>query len=272
VQIRHRAQVIRDYGSVRLVQGNASRLSQVFLNLIVNAAQALPENARGNEIRIRTRMDESGLVAVTVSDTGPGIAPEALSKLFVPFFTTKQVGVGTGLGLSICERLVRASGGRIEVESQLGQGATFRVQLQPADTSSGVPAPAPAQSRQSAVRRARILMVDDEPMILSILSRALASEHDCVPAMTGLDALSKIAAGERFDVIFCDLVMPGMNGMDLYGALQREAPDQADRVVFLTGGAVTSEVQEFLSTVPNSRIEKPFSLAQLQTQVRARLR
>jgi PAS domain S-box-containing protein len=108
-ELHHRAHVRRDYGDVRYVDGNESRLSQVFLNLVMNAVQALPEQTQDNEISIRTRPTPDGRVVITVADTGAGISAESMKRLFVPFFTTKAVGIGTGLGLSICQRLVTPS-------------------------------------------------------------------------------------------------------------------------------------------------------------------
>ena len=146
-EIRHRARLEKDYGVVPTVEGNESRLGQIFLNLLVNAAQAIdPGDHKTNEIRLSTRYEE-GLVVVEVRDTGSGIAPENLERLFDPFFTTKPAGVGTGLGLSICQGLVTAMGGRIAVQSYAGAG-----QLLP-----GVPARhrAPAGHLQPRPRRAR---------------------------------------------------------------------------------------------------------------------
>jgi two-component system NtrC family sensor kinase len=128
-EIRHRARLVKDYAEVPPVLGNESRLGQLFLNLLVNAAQAIPHgNFQGNEIRLSLTREEGG-VLVAVRDTGEGIAPENLARLFDPFFTTKPVGVGTGLGLSICHGIITAMGGRITVESERGRGTTFRVFL-----------------------------------------------------------------------------------------------------------------------------------------------
>ncbi|WNG17356.1 ATP-binding protein [Cystobacter fuscus] len=138
-EIRHRARLEKDYGEVPLVEANESRLAQIFLNLLVNAAQAIPHgDVRANEIRISTH-HEGEQVVVAVRDTGGGISEENLRRLFEPFFTTKPVGVGTGLGLSICHGIVTGMGGRITVDSTLGQGTTFRVFL-PIKRPAGVSA------------------------------------------------------------------------------------------------------------------------------------
>lgn len=272
-EIRHRATVVRDYGEVSPVLGSESRLSQVFLNLVMNAAQALTDGrADDNEIRISTRMDERGRVVVTVADTGEGIDPESMKRLFVPFFTTKRVGIGTGLGLSICHRLITAAGGEITVDNQPGGGAAFHVALRPAPRAART-APRNSLVRTSAPshRRGRILMVDDDSCILSFLLRTLEKNHDCTAVSMASDALSRVIGGERFDVILCDLMMPVMNGMELYTELQRSAPEQSHKLVFLTGGAFTAELQAFLATVPNQCIEKPFDIGELREAVRARL-
>jgi PAS domain S-box-containing protein len=270
-EIRHRARLVKDYGTVPLVHANESRLGQVFLNLVVNAAQAIPEGyADANEIRVRTRVDEPrGRVIVEVSDTGSGIAPEAMKKLFTPFFTTKPIGVGTGLGLAICHRIVSDMGGDIAVSSQVGVGTTFRVSVPVAPTDAAeAPAPAPAAT---ARRRGHVLVVDDERSICNVIRRMLGAEHDVDGVTSAMDALRRVGAGERFDVIFCDLMMPVMTGMDLHAELARLAPDQAERMVFLTGGAFTARARAFLDEATNPRVEKPFELATLRDLVNARV-
>jgi signal transduction histidine kinase len=141
-ELRHRAQVVKDYGRVPVVRGNEGRLVQVFLNLLVNAAQAIQGNAPDrNEVRLVTSMDGPGRVAIEISDTGVGIPEEVLPRIFDPFFTTKPVGVGTGLGLSICHSLLTAMGGSIEVASKVGVGTRFLILLPAADAIGVVQGP-----------------------------------------------------------------------------------------------------------------------------------
>jgi len=134
-EIRQRARVVRDYAEDAIVEGNPARLGQVFLNLLVNAAQAMPADAtpaspaKNAEIRIVTRGADEGRVAVEISDNGAGIAPENIARIFEPFFTTKAAVEGTGLGLYIAHAIVREHGGSIEAESTLGKGTTVRVLL-----------------------------------------------------------------------------------------------------------------------------------------------
>jgi len=271
-EIRHRARVVKDYGEPLQVLGDETRLGQVFLNLLVNAAQAIPEgHADRNEIRVTTRTDERGQIIVAVSDTGTGIPAEVLPRIFEPFFTTKPVGVGTGLGLSICHSYVQNMGGDIHVRSEQGRGTTFEVVLPPA--------PAHPSGRQAAVTpeaeaptpRGRLLVIDDEPLLIAALSRTLAPEHEVVALTHAREALERLRAGERYALILCDLMMPEMTGMELHETLVREAPGQAERMVFLTGGAFTEAARAFLDTTRLPWLEKPFEPETLRTRLRGLL-
>jgi len=266
--------VRRVYGDVPPVDANESRLGQVFLNLLVNAAQAIPDGrADENEITVTTRLDSIGRVVVDIADTGAGMSPDVMTRLFTPFFTTKPMGLGTGLGLSICHRLVSAIGGEITIESVLGKGTTFHVAL-PASSemeSHSTPAAA-APSPMESHRRGRILVIDDDGGILNVVTRVLSADHECHTMRSGTEALDRIRQGERFDVILCDLMMPVLTGMDLFAELSRIDQHQAARVVFLTGGAFTTKAREFLSQVTNPRLEKPFDLSALKNLVNSQMR
>ena len=262
-EIRHRARLVKDLAPIPPVLANEGRLGQVFLNLLVNAAQAIPEGqAEKNRIRVSAGVGADGRVAVEISDTGSGIPPELLPRIFDPFFTTKPPGVGTGLGLSICHSIVAALGGEIQVESQPGQGATFRVLLPPAHAATARPAPAAAPG--PAARRACVLVVDDEPLVGSVLERTLRAEHDVEVVTTARAALQRIEGGARFDAIVSDLLMPDMSGMDLHAALAAAHPELAARMIFLTGGAFTPAARAFLEREPVVCLEKPFELATLR--------
>jgi PAS domain S-box-containing protein len=267
-EIRHRAHLIERYEAVPSVEVNEGRLGQVFLNLIVNAAQSLPEGrAEDNEIRVSTRL-RGDRVVVEVSDTGAGIPPEIIGRIFDAFFTTKGVGVGTGLGLAICHRIVTDMGGDLTVESEVGKGTTFRLALPRAGQEATV-AGAPGLAPVSVLgRRGRILVVDDEELVLRSVKRLLAKEHDVVAIASAKLALALLAGGATFDLILCDLMMPDMTGMDLHRELSRVEPDQARRMIFLTGGAFTATAWQFLSEMDQEHLEKPFAAAALRATVR----
>ncbi len=270
-EVRHRARLVRDYGDVPTVLANESRLGQVFLNLVVNAAQSIPDgNADANVIRITSSVDAAGLVVVEIQDTGCGMSPEILDRLFTPFFTTKPVGVGSGLGLSICHRIVTGLRGFITVDSEVGRGSVFRVHL----PSTAVPATAATPAEGPGPRhahRGRILAIDDDPMVIKALKRALGPDHEAVLLTSGAEALQLIEEGARFDVILCDLMMPDLTGMDVHARLASTAPEQAVRMIFLSGGAFSGRAREFLDRVGNLRIEKPFDSGSLRAIVNDRV-
>ncbi len=269
-EIRHRARLLKRFAPLPLVAANEARLGQVFLNLIVNAAQAIPEGrAEHNEIWVITRR-EGERVVVEVRDTGPGIPPEIVGRVFDAFFTTK-IGVGTGLGLAICHRIITDLGGELTVTSEVGVGTTFRVSLPVAqvvelEPPTTAPLPAPAG------RRGRVLIVDDEERLGRTIQRILAKDHDVTVTTGARDALAQLAASEPFDVILCDLMMPEMTGMDLHRELSRIAPEQADRMIFVTGGAFTADARQFLTQTPREHLEKPFSTTNLRAIVQRYVR
>jgi len=270
-EIRHRARLVKNYGAVPGVRANEARLGQVFLNLVINAAQALQEgHAERNEIRVSTRL-EGDRVIIEVADTGAGIPPEILGRIFDAFFTTKAVGVGTGLGLAICHRIVTDMGGELTVETEIGTGTTFRVAL-PIARKDVVEVAVPDEPIAVAARRGRILVVDDEPLVIRTVKRILSKEHDLVVTEAATEALALCASGEKFDLILCDLMMPEMTGMDLHRELSLVAPDQADRMIFVTGGAFTEKARRFLSETPKEHLEKPFASANLRAIVQRYLR
>jgi signal transduction histidine kinase len=272
-EIRHRARLIKEYHPAPLVAGNAARLGQVVVNLLVNAAQAIPEgDVAGNQIRIVTGTDPAGEAVIEVHDTGVGIPVDARQRIFDPFFTTKPAGVGTGLGLAICQSIVGTLGGTINVASEPGRGTVFRVVLPAARESAAESAAAPPDAPEPVTpRRGRILAIDDEPSVGLAVRRALRPAHDVVVATSARAALARLAAGERYDLILCDVMMPEMDGPELYAHLARDLPDQAARMVFLTGGAFTEHARRFLDQVANPRVEKPFESGCLRALVNSLL-
>jgi PAS domain S-box-containing protein len=268
-EIKHRAQLVKDYGRVSAAWGDESRLAQVFLNLLVNAAQAIPEgHPSKHEIRVSTRDLDRGRVAVEIRDSGSGIPPELVGRVFEPFVTTKPIGVGTGLGLSISHGIVTALGGEITVESEMGKGSLFRVVLPGRHRRHSTPGLGAAA--RVATPRSRILIVEDEPMVARALRVELQNRHEVVVARGGDEALELLLNDDRFDMVLCDLSMPQPDGVSIYERLRGERPGVHERFVFMSGGAYTERTRKFLAEVPNPRLEKPFRIAQVETHLRQR--
>ena len=272
-ELRYRATLETRLDPVPPVLASEGRLSQVFLNLLINAVQSFEERTDDrNRISVRTRLDGTDVVA-EIADTGRGIPAADLDKLFDPFFTTKPLGVGSGLGLSICYNLIESYGGRIEVESREGEGSHFTVRLPAATPARDAAAPPVAECRVAGTPsngdtpRGRVLIVDDEPRVLATAKLILGRSHEVVGAESGRAALDVLDRNREIDVILCDLMMRDVSGMELYDHLRETAPDLARRMVFMTGGAFTPSAREFLGKVPNARIEKPFSAADLQALI-----
>jgi signal transduction histidine kinase len=267
--IRPRARLVKDYDAVPAVDGNEARLAQVFLNLLLNAAEATREgDAEGQQIRVVLQKSADGRCVVEVSDTGRGIPPEELGRVLDPFFTTKP-GHGTGLGLAMSHTIVAGLGGEIAIESEVGRGSTVRVTL-PASKELAPPASGRHPSDRP-MRRARVLVIDDEPMMARAVQRLLGSEHDVDATTDPPGAVARVRAGERFDVILCDLMMPGMTGMDVHEAVLAIDEAQARRMVFMTGGAFAPRASAFLERVENPRVEKPLDRSALRALIRAQL-
>jgi CheY-like chemotaxis protein/anti-sigma regulatory factor (Ser/Thr protein kinase) len=269
-EIRHTARLVTRFDPTPPVLGNESRLGQVILNLVINAAQAIVEgNAEHNEIHVRTFVRD-GQVGVSISDTGTGMSAEVQRRLFRPFFTTKPAGVGTGLGLSICLRIVTEMGGEISVDSAPGEGSTFTVLLPaaPREAERAVPPPRTVAPHS---RRGRILVVDDEKLVGEAIRRTLASAHQVVVVQQGAEVLALLEAGERFDLVLSDLMMPQMSGMELFERIGGIDAAQAERVVFLTGGAFSAAAHAFLEDGQHQRLDKPFSPEALRAFVAERV-
>jgi PAS domain S-box-containing protein len=262
-ELRGRVNVTHERRAIPLVLGDESRLSQVFVNLLVNAAQSLPRaDLERNRIIVRTSHLDDGRVAIDVEDNGAGIADDVVPRIFDPFFTTKEVGKGTGLGLSISHSIVTSLGGDITCRTEVGKGTTFRVVLVSAGKSPEEAKPLGGTSAEP--QSSRVLVVDDDPAVLRAIARLLRPESEVVSLTDAHEALRLLESGERFDVIFCDLMMPEMSGMELYGLVEARNARTAERFVFITGGAIHEDVRAFLARVPNERLEKPFSQGTLR--------
>ena len=264
-EVRPRARIVRDLGTTTPARGSRTRLGQVLLNLVTNAAHAIaPGSPERNSITIRTREAGKGMVALEVADTGSGIPAANLPRLFDPFFTTKAPGVGTGLGLAICHGIVRQLGGEIAATSEVGRGTTFSVTL-PAWTGPVTTARAPPAAEDK--ERLRLLIVDDDPLVARALARLLGEAHDTVVRSSARVALEELRQGARYDLIFCDVMMPELDGVEFYEALARELPEQVAHLVFVTGGIVSQDIADFFDRVAPPRLGKPFSLDEIAAVV-----
>jgi len=219
---------------------------------------------------VGTRTNPAGRVFIEVHDSGVGIAPEHRGQIFDPFFTTRPVGRGIGLGLSICHGIISALGGEITVASEPGQGASFVVSL-PGVPVEVVPEATPQAITETRKRDGRILVVDDDPMVGTTLRRVLERDHEVFVVESAREALTLIGAGQRYDVILCDVMMPQMTGIELHAELGRLAADQQERMIFVTGGTFTPMARAFFDKAPNALIEKPFNLRNLRAVVREQL-
>jgi PAS domain S-box-containing protein len=280
--LRERARLVRDFAPVPRVDANESRLGQVFLNLLVNALQALPAATPGSreaqEVRVRLSAPGDGFVLVEVIDTGEGIPPDVLPRVFDPFFTTKPLGVGTGLGLFVCQGIITSLGGTVDIQSQLREpaeggnaraGTTVRVRLPVADMKAPAAHAAPRSDATSAPRRARALLVDDEPSLGRALAVALRGEHDVLTVTSGQAAIDLLAVEGDFDVVLCDLMMPGTSGIEVWKRVRASDPALAERFVFVTGGAFTAEAAAFLAD-GREHLVKPFELTALRDLLQRR--
>ncbi|PTL82072.1 ATP-binding protein [Vitiosangium sp. GDMCC 1.1324] len=264
--IFHRARLVKDYAAISPVLGSEAPLGQVFLNLLVNAADAIPEgNSSAQEIRVVTRQEGTRHVRVEIHDTGRGIPPELRERIFEPFFTTKPVGVGTGLGLTICRRLITEMGGELSVESEPGRGTVFHLRL---PTAYEVTDLLPLGTSQPAPKPC-VLVLDDEAVVGRAIQRVLGQRYEVVMLVQGPEALAQVASGRRFDAILCDLMMPEMSGSRFHEELLRLAPEQAQRVIFMTGGAFTEQSRAFLASTGLPCIDKPIDVQRLRTLMEA---
>ena len=262
-EVEARARLVVDLRQTRPVMGNEGRLVQVVLNLIVNAIQALPVDSTGaNQVHLRTA-DEGAEVVLEVADSGPGVPVADRDRVFEPFFSTKEIGKGTGLGLFVCRNIVQGLSGDVQILDRPAGGALFRVTLPaapaaPAAKAGPVPAakagPAPAAGRH-------VILIEDDSMVARALTLQLRAAGYRVTAVNdGKEGLELLRSRPEVDLVFCDLMMTGMTGMDLAEALAAEAPEVAAKIVFMTGGAFLPRAREFVARHFDRTVDKPFNI------------
>jgi PAS domain S-box-containing protein len=260
-EIRHRARLVRDDGGSYLIRGSTARLSQVMLNLLVNAAHAIRAgHMEQNEVRISTRAIPGERVRITVSDTGQGIDRTLLGRIFDPFVTTKPMGQGTGLGLYVCHNIVQSLGGTIWVESQLGAGSKFHVDLPLASGEGPRAHEASAPERHQGPVGLHILLVDDEPAVRDFVQSTL-SQHEVACVGSGREAILALEA-RNFDAVLCDLVMPDLTGLDVFAHTREHRPELAKRFLFVTGAGLNE--QAAIDALGAPVLQKPFTVSELE--------
>jgi signal transduction histidine kinase/ActR/RegA family two-component response regulator len=246
---------------------DGGQISQVLLNLLVNAQYALRERLPPRRLVITSRfarLTPSGTpqIVITVSDNGLGIPPEISGRIFEPFFTTKPVGEGTGLGLSICYGIVTQLGGRIVASQTPGGGATFTVEL-PMQPPSQEAVPQLPTRAMRVLAGLHVLVLDDDRDVMQVVQRMLEPENQVATVTRGEEGL-RLAATESFDLLLCDLKMPGMSGVEFYRQLQERAPAMAERLIFMSGDTSSSQSYDFLLSSGRPLLSKPFTLKELE--------
>lgn len=268
-EIRHRGQLATNLREVPAVFGSEGQIEQALLTLLIFAARSLPEEAhRSGRLEIETSSDSDGHVVVTIRCSGTAIGPQSLERIVEPF---AGAGDEAGLGLAVCADIVNGLNGTLTVDSDEST-AVFRVVLPASDR--GVPVeqaevqPAESVRTRSEQVSVRVLVIDDDPGVASGLRVLLQEQHDVTSVASARDGLRVLLEGGEFDVVFCDLMMPDMSGEDVYDALKLNRPGAESKLVFMTGAAFTPDVERFLSSVPNPRVEKPFNLEQVEHLLR----
>jgi PAS domain S-box-containing protein len=260
------------------VIADPAQLQQVLLNLLVNAEQAIRQGTGEGSIRVRTRKTTGARVSFEILDSGPGIPQEIIPRIFDPFFSTKPSGAGTGLGLSITCGIIKEHGGEISVQSQLGHGAKFVVELPaaipaPATESSPMTVSSTIVNRQIApvtLRTGsgqRVLVVEDEPAVAHLIADVLAEEgHKVEIVLDGRDGLDRAANG-NYALIICDLRMPHLDGRGIYRELTAKGSPMRHRLMFVTGDTLAPHTLEFLEKSGLPFLAKPFLVEELKAVV-----
>lgn len=257
---RHQARLVLEVQDTPEVLGDPTELVQVFVNLLSNALHAMETspNPNGHELRVRLFSEDDNVV-IEIEDTGSGISKENMGMIFNPFFSTRMRETGTGLGLSIVHSIITDMNGTIEVHSQLERGTTFRIVFSAVKVEVEAEAFVPtvvAGVGVVASRRAKVVVVDDEPMILQSITRVL-SKHEVTCFGTGREALEYLMTHDNPDLVICDITMPGMSGPELFSHIFEASPDLAKRMVFVTGGAFTTQTEQFLNRSDIRCLHKP---------------
>jgi signal transduction histidine kinase len=267
-QIRYRARLVKRFEPIPLIAAFPGRIAQALVNMLTNAAESIEGGTyEKHRIVVSTRVDGPQVI-IGVQDTGVGIGEEHRERIFTAGFTTKANQGGMGLGLASCRRVAEEHGGRLEVHHLAEGGTRFDLVL-PADTGLRV-METRHDSRpisEAPLIRTRLLIVDDDAMVLSALRRRLHRRYDVVTVLGGGEALAMLSADPDFDSIICDLMMPKVDGKSFYEAIVAEHPQLANRIIFMSGGAFTPRLRKFASAVSNPVLQKPVSREDLEAML-----
>ena len=269
-QIRYRARLVKRFEPIPMLAAYPGRIAQALVNLLTNAADAIDGGSYDkHRIVVSTRLEEEEVV-IGVSDTGVGIDDTDRARIFTPGFTTKAHDGGMGLGLTLCKRVAEEHGGRVVVHDLPDRGTRFEL-IVPVNTGLK-PVERPRESRpisEAPTTRARILIVDDDAMVLSALRRRLRRRYDIVTVLGGVEALARLEEDPDFDAVICDLMMPEVDGKSFYESTQKLYPDLADRIIFMSGGAFTPRLRKFAASVSNPVLQKPVTREHLESMLSA---
>lgn len=268
-ELRHCAELERDYDALAHVRGNPARLGQVFLNVLLNAVRSIRESGRREHtIRVSTTMD-SDFAVVTIADSGATLGPESFKNVFDPLASVTAGKMGLHFGLAISREVVESMGGTIEVLPAEPVGTRFRMRLPSLSGITHAPPVRHAGSR-AAAKRPAVLVVDDDPMICEVLAAHLSEAYDVAAFTSPRAALASMLDG-NFELILCDVMMPGLNGMELFARAVRERAELEERFLFITGGAFTERTRVQLRESKRPILHKPCSRAELLETVHANI-
>lgn len=275
-EVHHRGRLTTRFESVPPVLASQSKVEQICLGLLLFAAQVLPDDAsRRYEVRMSLEADERKLAVLEVVCEGCHFAEPELERLFEPLPASED-GRVLGFGLSVCRTLVEQLGGQIDAKTLPGTGLLLRTAIPyvPASRSadSKVPSSRPSSIPPPTSGKAQVLVVDDDPGVARALRLMLEDEHEVTCMANPREALRELLGNAKYDLVFCDLMMPELSGMDIYQVLRFNRPGYEAKMVFMTGGAFTPAVRRFLEQVPNQRLEKPFNLRSLRRLVQRSVR